>query len=32
MDYVYLFEFVDDLIDEVNITKMKLFLIRNNRV
>lgn len=32
MDYVYLFEFVDDLIDEINLTKMKLFLIRNNKL
>lgn len=32
MDYAYLFEFVDDLIDEIDLTRMKLFLIRNNKL
>ena len=31
MDYAYLFEFVDDLIDEIDLTRMKMFLIRNNK-
>ena len=31
MDYAYLFEFVDDLIDEIDLTRMKTFLIRNNK-
>ena len=31
MDYAYLFEFVDDLIEEIDLTRMKMFLIRNNK-
>ena len=29
MDCAYLFEFVDDLIEEIDLTRMKMFLIRN---